>query len=185
LETGKKTRRTKMGWFNVLKGAYPSLQQIDKTLDVAAGESGIVRGSLIYQDGATFKLATATQSTDAGAYIFFALQAQTDLVAGMAGSVGQGVAGGVARITGLAVGMPAEFETSEFDISEAYAVGDLLTVGANGELVPHTAGKNVVAQVTKPVTTRWVNDAVAVTGYRTGANVSVISGRTMWIPIYG
>jgi len=171
-----------MGWFNVLKGAYPSLQQIDKTLNVASGQSGIVRGSLIYQDGVEFKLATATQSTASGAYIYIALMSQDDLVAGMAGTKGQGAPGGVARITGLAVGMPFEFESSEFAIGSTYAVGDILTCGNGGELVPHTTGKNAVAQVTKVVSTRWVNNAVAITGFRTGANLSIITARTMWIP---
>lgn len=174
-----------MGWFNVLKGAYPSLSQIDKTLDVAVGQSGIVRGSLIYQDGTTFKLATAAIKADASKYVFFALQGQNDLVAGMAGSIGQGFGGGTSRITGLAVGMPFEFETDQFKGDEAYAIGALLTAGNNGKLAPHTAGDNVIAQVTKTTFVRWVNDAVAVTGYRTGANVAVLSGRTMWIPVYG
>jgi hypothetical protein len=171
-----------MGWFNVLKGAYPSLQQIDKTLNVAAAQTGIVRGSLIYQDGTEFKLATATQATAAGAYVFFALMGQDDLVAGMAGTIGQGAPGGVARITGLAVGMPFEFESSEFDIGSTYAVGQVLTCGAGGELVAHTTGDNAVAQVTKVVSTRWVNNAVAVTGFRTGANLSILTARTVWIP---
>jgi len=173
-----------MGWFKALKGAYPSLMQIDKTLDVAVGQSGIVRGSLIYQDGTTFKLATAAIKADASKYVFFALQGQDDLVAGMAGTIGQGFAGGTARITGLAVGMPFEFETDQF-ASGVYAIGDLLTTGNNGKLAAHTAGDNVVAQVTKTAFVRWVNDAVAVTGFRTGANVAVLSGRTMWIPTYG
>lgn len=174
-----------MGWFNVIKGAYPSLMQIDKTLDVAVGQSGIVRGSLIYQDGATFKLATAAIKADPSKYVFFALQGQNDLVAGMAGSIGQGFAGGTARVTGLAVGMPLEFETDQYKSDEAYVIGQLLSIGNGGKLAPHGAGDNVVAQVTKTAFVRWVNDAVAVTGYRTGANVSVLSGRTMWIPAFG
>lgn len=173
-----------MGWFNVLKGAYPSLQQIDKTHDVAPGQSGIVRGSLIYEDGTTFKLATAAIKQDASKYVFFALQGQDDLVAGMAGSVGQGVGGGTSRVTGLAIGMPFEFQTDQFKGDETYNVGDLLTTGNNGKLAPHANGDNVIAQVTKVPFVRWVNDAVAVTGFRTGANVAVLSGRTMWIPRY-
>ena len=172
-----------MGWFNVLKGAYPSLQQIDKSLMVAAGETGIVRGSLIYQSGTEFKLATATQATDATAYIYFALQGQDDLTAGMAGTRGQGVFGGYPKITGLAVGMPTEFETDQFNAGESYAIGDLLTCGASGKLTPHTTGDNCLAQVTKTVASRWVNDAVAVTGFRTGANVNVLTARTLWIPL--
>jgi hypothetical protein len=180
-----------MGWFNPIKGAYPSLQQISKTLPVAAGETGIVRGSAIYEDAGEWKLATASQDADATAYIHFALQAQDDLTAGMAGSLGQGPAGhwngsaivaGSARIAGLAVGQPFEFETDQFDIGEVYNAGTLLTVKAAGELKPHATGKNCVGQVTKTVTTRWVNNAVAVTGFRTGANVSVLTARTLWLP---
>ena len=171
-----------MGWFNVLKGAYPTLQQIDKTLMVAAGETGIVRGSLVYQSGSEFKLATASQDADVSAYIYFALMGQDDLTAGMAGTRGQGVFGGRARITGLASGMPAEFETDQFDAGQTYAIGDLLKPAAAGKLTLHSTGKNCVAQVTKLVASRWVNDAVAVTGYRTGANVNVLTARTLWIP---
>ena len=174
-----------MGWFNVLKGAYPSLQQIDKTLNVAAGQTGIVRGGCIYQSSATeFSLATGTQATDPLAYILFCLVGQDDLVAGMAGTRGQGASNGVARITGLAVGMPLEFETSEFDSTDQYTIGELLTVGAAGKLVAHTPGDNVIAQVTKTASTRWVNDAVAVTGFRTGANMTIITARTLWLPCY-
>jgi hypothetical protein len=173
-----------MGWFNVLKGAYPSLQQIDKTLNVAAQQSGIVRGSCIYQSSATeFSLATVTQATDEEAYIYFCLVAQDDLVAGMAGSKGQGAPNGVAKITGLAVGMPMEFETSEF-ITDTYHVGQLLSVANGGKLTAHGSGDNVVAQVTKTVATRWVNDAIAVTGFRTGANMAILTARTLWLPCY-
>ena len=174
-----------MGWFNVLKGAYPSLQQIDKTLNVAARQSGIVRGSLVYQSSATeFSLATATQATVATAYVFFALVGQDDLTAGMAGSRGQGAPNGVAKISGLACGMPFEFETSEFVSSVGYSVGQYMTVGNGGKLVAHGGGDNVVAQVTKVATNKWVNDAIAVTGFRTGANMTVLTCRSLWIPTY-
>lgn len=172
-----------MSWFSPLKGAYPSLQQIDKTLPVASGVTGIVRGSCIYEDNGNWRLAGVSQATDPTAYIHFALMAQTDLTAGMAGTIGTGIAGGVARVTGLAVGMPMEFETSEFDKTENYTVGRLLTVGAAGKLVPHDSGENCVAQVTKAARVCWVNDAIAVTGYRTGANVDVLTARTLWIPL--
>lgn len=172
-----------MAWFNVLKGAYPSLQQIDKVLNVAVGETGIVRGSLIYQDGSEWKLAGDSQQDDPAAYIHFALMSQTDLTAGMAGGVGQGVGGGTARVNGLAVGMPFEFETDQFDTAAQYTVGQLLTVADGGILAAHSTGLNVVAQVTKAVTTRWVNSAIAVTGWRLGANVAVLTARTLWLPL--
>jgi len=172
-----------MAFFNVLKGAYPTLQQIDLTLPVAAGQSGIVRGSLVYQDGTEFKLAGAAQATVAAVYLHFCLMAQTDLTAGMAGSRGQGSASGQAVITGLAPAMPLQFETDQFNTAITYTVGMLLTVGASGKLTQHTTGDHCVAQVTAVVTSRWVNNAVAVTGFRTGANVSVLRARTLWHPL--
>jgi hypothetical protein len=176
-----------MSWFSVLKGAYPSLQQIDKTLPVASGTTGIVRGSLIYESNGTWLLATATQVATVTAYIHFALMAQTDLTAGMAGSVGAGAPNtiaypAVAKVTGLAVGMPMEFETSEFVKTAVYTVGQLLAVANGGKLTAHNSGNNCIAQVTKASRVRWVNDAIAVTGYRTGANVDVLTARTLWIP---
>jgi hypothetical protein len=172
-----------MGWFNVLKGAYPSLQQIDLTLDMAANETGIERGSLIYQVGTTFKLMTGTQATDPTAYALFALMGQEDLTAGMAGTIGQGAPGGVPRLTGLAVGMPFVFETDQFDSQINYTVGMLLTCGTAGKLTMHNSGQNCIAQVTKVVTARWVNDAIAITGWRTGALRNVLTARTLWIPM--
>jgi len=175
-----------MGWFNVLKGAYPSLQQIDRPLDVAAGEAGIVRGSCIYIDtNNNYKLATAAVDDTPGAYIFWCLPmgGQEDFQAGMAGTIGQGPAGGVAKINGLACGMPFEFETDQYDTTQVYAIGDLLMPGALGKVTLHTSGKNCIGQVTQTVRTRWANDAIAVTGRRTGANVNVLTARSMWLPV--
>lgn len=172
-----------MAWFNVLKGAYPSLQQIDKTLSVGSRVTGIVRGTLIYETTAgAWALCDNTVQNDPTAYPFFALMGQNDLTAGMAGSVGQGLAGGVARVTGLAVGMPMEFETDQFDNSTGYLPGDLLMPIAAGRLGKHTTTNNCVAQVTKGTVNKWVNDAVAVTGWRTGALRSILTARTLWIP---
>lgn len=187
-----------MGWFSPIKGQYPSLAQIDKTLNVGAGETGITRGSLIYVDpGASpqggegvFRIANATQATDATADLFVALQGQDDFVAGMAGTIGQGPATdenevpGTARITGLSVRMPLEFQTDQY--AGNLGVGDYLTVGVDddveGLFVAHTAGDNVIAQVTAAPFERWVNDAVAVEGRRTGAAVTVIQARFVWVP---
>ena len=176
-----------MAWFSVIKGAYPSLQQIDKTLNVGARETDIVRGSVVKTVagivGEEFVLAAAADATDPTAYVYFALVGQDDFTAGMAGTIGQGPAGGVARITALAVGMPMEFQTDQYDSGNGtYAVGTLLTVADGGLLGEHSTGDNAVAQVTVAPFERWVNDAVAVPGRRTGARVSVIQARTMWVP---
>ena len=178
-----------MGWFTVIKGAYPSLSQIDRTLPVGSSETSIQRGSIIYEDnsntnlGPQFRLAGAAQASDPHAYLFFALVDQTDFEAGMAGTIGQGPAGGVAKITGLAIGQPLEVQTDQFNMNGGLQVGDLVTVGDGGVVIPHTAGQNCLGQITKSPFSRWVNDAVAVAGRRTGANVAVVNLRTMWVPL--
>ena len=177
-----------MGWSSVIKGAYPGLEQIDRCLPVGSDETDIQRGSLVYEDdsdgtlGPQFRLAGVTQATDPRAYIYFSLVDQTNFQAGMAGTVGQGPANGVAKITGLAVGMPMEVQTDQFDANVGLSAGDLLAPGAGGLVTAHAAGQNCVGQVTKAPFSRWVNDAVAVVDRRTGANVEVVNLRTMWLP---
>lgn len=196
-----------MGLFNVIKGAYPSLQQIDRTLSVKAADPGaplmeaIVRGSAMVEDTGTtpptFRLALAADAGSVsgdvitpGKFVYFCLMDQTDLVAAMAGTIGQGVGGGQAKVTGLACSMPMECETDQFVGSPT--VGTFLTLagtalnadGNGGKLVAVTAaaGNTAYGQVTQGVTTRWANDAVAVAGWRTGNKVNVIRFRAMYIP---
>lgn len=177
-----------MAWFNVLKGSYPSLQQIDQVLPVGSSETGLVRGTLMYVDieglVPVYKVAQAADAIDVTKYLYFSLIPQDDFTAGMAGTIGQGVAGGVAKVNGLAVGMPMEFETSEY-VADTYDVGALLTVANLGKLTKLTLtshGQNCVAQVTRPVASKWVNNAIAITGRRTGANINVLTARTLWVP---
>lgn len=178
-----------MGWFKVVKGAYPGLEQVDRTLPVGSSETGIQRGSLIYEDntnavtGPVFRLAGAAQAAAAEAYLFFSLIDQTNLTAGMAGTVGQGVPGGAAKVTGLAIGMPLEIQTDQYDTGVGLAAGDLVTVGAGGLITAHATGQNCIGQVTVKPGSRYVNDAVLVPGYSTGANVSCVRIRTMWVPL--
>lgn len=205
-----------MAWFSPLKGAFPSLQQIDKTLSVDSAQQvdtdKIVRGSLVYVTaGNAFKLAGDDQKTDPTALIYFALQGQDDFQAGMAGSIGQGpdgvwdgtfdeyglgnIVAGAARITALACTMPLEFQTDQFDadtITGQTPIGTMLTCGegtcagvANkgGLLVAQASGENVCGQLTAAPFERWVNDAVAVVGRRTGAMATVINVRTLWLPL--
>lgn len=177
-----------MGWFKTIKGASPSLAQIDKTLSVGVGEEGIVRGTLLridssyeQENGGVFRMAQAADATDPATMIYIALVGQDDYQAGMAGTIGQGVAGGVARITGLSAVMPQEFETDQFDGD--LAVGTKLTCGDDGKLVAAVAGDCVVAIVTKANSTRWVNDAQVPGVNRTGAPVEVIQAATAWVGV--
>lgn len=165
-------------YFNVLKGAYLSLQAVDKVLPTA--DTGIERGSAIVESNGAWIRAHAS-SSDPAEYVHFALQNYTDKVAGMAGSRGQGLPGGRPVITGFAVGNPCEFQTDMF-VAGTYTVGQLLMVADTGKLGAHTTGKNCVAQVTAIPANKYVNDAVLVTGFSTGNYLSVITARTLWVP---
>jgi len=190
-----------MGWFKTVKGDSPSLAQIDMTLSVGVGEEGIVRGTLLRVDssyntagGGVFRAAQAVDAADPATYIYFALVGQDDYQAGMAGSIGQGVAtqstadlpneaagAGAARITGLAVGQPEAFETDQFTgVDGLFPVGTKLTCGDDGKLVPATAGDCVIATVTVAPFYRWVNDAAVDGVNRTGGQVKVLQALTTW-----
>jgi hypothetical protein len=181
--------------FNVIKGQFPSLSQIDKTLPVGSDEVGIVDGTVLVVDASgavpVFRAATDADATDPKAYPYFCKTAQDDFTAGMAGTIGQGATANedgsapYAVVTALAVGMSMEFETDQYKVGEGvdYPVGTLLTVADGGLLAPFTAGTaNLVAEVTKALAQKWVNNAEAIVGRRTGANVDVLTARTMWVP---
>jgi len=187
-----------MGWFSPIKGHYPSLGQIDKTLPVASGDSNknIERGMIIEMaadavnaDGA-FKV--AADATNA-ALLYIALQDYNDAQAGMAGTTGfdgasaakTGVTAGVPTITGLSMSMEGEYETDRFTGLADAAVGTKLTV-ANGLLKVASGNDTVVGYLTGKPASRWVNNAIAkpegVTNpklaTRQGKNVTVIRFRT-------
>lgn len=184
-------------WFSPIKGVYPGLAQIDRTLPVGADETDIVRGSIVYVDenggDPVFRLADVAQASDAEADLHIVLVGQDDFQAGMAGSIGQGQSPDTlyadnpsrAVITALSFHMPMEFQTDEWETTGYdgnYNVGTLLTVGAGGKLTPREDTTEVtLAQVTKFPFVRWVNNAVAIPGRRTGANVTVLQARTMYV----
>lgn len=176
-----------MGWFSPVKGSYPSLAQVDKTLPIAAGSAKIERGTIVAlaqgddpkSDG-VFKVADATDTV-----LYVSLQDDTDPTAGFAGSAFD-PKGGVPAITGIDLAQDGEYETSVFAAGD-YVVGDKLYV-ADGQLTKTGSGK-VVGIVTRAPATRWVNDAIAVPdqsngktdprlALRTGARLSVLRFKT-------
>lgn len=173
-------------FLNVLKGAHPGLQQVDLALPIAAGQTGIERGSFLKVNSSRqFEKAV---SGDAGAdtFLYIALQDQDDLTAGMAGDVGQGAVSasdGEPVINALSIVPSMQIETDAFDSSWTPSVGQFAMIGNNG-LINHTGTAAVVAKVDAGISSRWVNNAVAVTGYRTGNNVDVITVTTLYIPSY-
>ena len=170
---------------NVIKGPYPSLIQISKDLPLSDAETiAIERGTLLYETSDNeWRVATASQAgtaTAPGAFVYFSLMADTDLVAGMAGGVP--TTGGSPKLSALACQPTQEIETDMIDTAQNYTVGSFCAAGANGKLVPHTNHATALLQVTKGKYVRWVNNAPAVVGWRTGNNVTVVRGRTMYIP---
>jgi hypothetical protein len=196
-----------MGWFSPIKGHYPSLGQIDKTLPVATGgaNTAIERGMIITITTGTnadgeFKIADGTDANANFALFYIALQDYADAQAGMAGTTGfdegkkaisegiiniPAVEPGVPTITGLSLSMEGEYETDQYDEGlEGKPVGTPLTVSAAGKLADGTgkADEKVIGYLTGVVSTRWVNNALAkgtpCKPVRQGKNVSVIRFRT-------
>lgn len=192
-----------MGWFSPIKGHYPSLGQIDKTLPVAEGATTIQRGMIVkVESDATnsegkFMVPNAIAEGD---LLYIALQDYDDAQAGMAGTVGfdasvtnhpvekMNAVAGVPTITGLSLDMEGEYETDQFAKAllddEDAKVGMALTV-KNGLLAKATDGAVVVGYLTDKLYSRWVNNAAAKavgTGrrdvVRQGANVTCIRFRT-------
>ena len=188
-----------MGWFSPVKGSYPSLEQVDKTLPVDGDNvSTIERGMILAlssKDGSTLAEAADGVFKIAGPkdnLLYVALQDYGDPTAGFAGTAfagGASTALGVPHITGLSLDQDGEFETSEFDTTKSYKVGDPLYV-QDGLLTTEGSNDGVVAgYVTRGMTSRWVNNAIAVPdqkkgktdprlAVRTGAQLSVIRFRT-------
>jgi len=183
-------------YLNVLKPltGYASMGQMDKSAPLAASPGGTVeRGSLLKLDNGEFKLANAPGSTTTmGDFVYIALMGGSDYTALMAGNGGTGsvpVASAQPIITGLAISPTLEIETDMYADAAAASVGALLTVGdganstAAGKFCRHlNTGETVLGQVIKAAAAKWVNNAAAVTGWRTGNTINVITIRTMFVP---
>ena len=187
-----------MGWFSPIKGHYPSLGQIDKTLPVKSGVTGIERGMVVAMEADSVSkegVFALPENVTADSLLYIALQDFDDAQAGMAGTVPfdgadpsyTGVTPNVPTITGLSLDQEGEYETDQFDpngISENDPIGTKLTV-VNGKFTKATGGAVVVAYLTGAPAYRWINNAAAkAVGngrrdvVRQGAQVSVIRFRT-------
>lgn len=176
-----------MGWFSPVKGHYPSLSQVDKTLPVKAGVSTITRGTIVTlkadPDGNSNEgVWDIAQEGDKLLYVAF--QDYTDPTAGFAGTAFD-PKGGVPCITALALDQEGEYETTEYDTSKTYVAGAPLKVVA-GKLTLAESEDEAVGYVARPATERWINNAIAVPtngtdqrlAVRTGANKFVLRFRT-------
>lgn len=170
-----------MGWFSPVKGSYPSLAQVDKTLPVKEGVKAIQRGTIVAlkSDDAgnsaegVWDVATATDKL-----LYVSLQDYTDPTAGFAGTAFD-PKGGVPRITGIDLAQDGEYETSVFDTSKTYTVGEAL-YAVDGVLTnAGSEGDYVVGYVTAPSTSRWVNNAIAVPADGTDPRLAIRTGATL------
>lgn len=173
-----------MGWFSPLKGAYPSLGQVDKTLPVASNQlSTIKRGMILtIQASADEKRPEGewVLATDTSKVFYVALQDYTDPTAAFAGTGFSPTEGGVPVITAIDLAQDGEYETSEF-AEGAYAVGDPLTVDGNGKITKNTdtSTKAVIGYVTQAPANRWVNNAIATPAGQTDQRLATRTGATM------
>ena len=89
------------------------------------------------------------------------------------------------RITAISVVQPAEYQTTAFDATKSYYVGQPLTINDDGKLTPFTTGNNIVGYVTAEPFVRWINDlGASIDGARiSGGNAKVINFSTAWIPV--
>lgn len=169
-----------MGWFNVVKGGYPTIDMpvADHPIEDSAAGRAIVRGSIMTLASNTWRVTTNSSDRANKSLFYFALQPATDLSAAMAGSIA------LPRLVGMPCNNPLEVETDQYDATGTYAIDTLLMAGDSGKVVNVTLGSGytVVGIVTQVPTARWVNDATAVSGYRTGNNVSVIRFRLLFAP---
>ena len=169
-----------MGWFNVVKGAYPVIDMVtlDRSIQDSAGGRAIVRGSSMALDANSWRVTTVSSDTTTKTPVYFALQAASDLSAQFAGSVA------LPKITGIPCNYPMEVETDQFDPAGTYTIGCGIGPGDAGKVINRAAGvgNTMIGFCTAVPYRRWINDAVAVPGYRTGNNVNVIRFMTCFIP---
>ena len=180
-----------MGWFSPVKGSYPSLAQVDKTLPVSGDAKTLVRGMIVTlskdADGKpVWDLAGGDSAT-----FYVALQDYSDPTAGFAGTafVPNPTAENPARpaVTAIDLAQDGEYETSVFDQEAMYDIGDELTVKDGFLTKGGGSGEKAVGIVTAVPASRWINNAIAVPdsgnidarlAVRTGAREKVIRFKT-------
>ena len=178
-----------MAWFSPIKGGYPSLAQIDRTLPLDPNFVNCDRGMIlkVVDSNGVQAWTYADSAVPANGPLYVALQNKDDTQAGMAGLPAAGMgqpadtdysrnpdAGiplgggtyapsftGTIRVSGLALAQEGEYQTDVFSGADL-KVGDPPTV-SDGKLVKGdvTNYEQVVGFVTKAPFSRWVNDAKA------------------------
>lgn len=178
-----------MGWFSPVKGEYPGLAQVDKTLPVDGSVTELERGMLVAVakgDGKNGDEGVWKAAGPADKLVYVALSGLDDPTAGFAGTSFD-PKGGTPRVTGLDLAQDGEFETSVYE-NRTYEVGDPLYAKA-GVLTNDGSGSDspvVLGYVTMVPKARWINNAIAVPeggkdqrlAIRTGATKTVLRFKT-------
>jgi hypothetical protein len=165
------------GLLNILQSGQ-NLAQLNETKKVKATETGIVRGSLIVDDGGQWR---RTAAADAGAadspgpICFWSLQDQVQPDVDMADG-----------LTGIPCTYNMLLETDQISSGGTFPLGGYVAAGDDGKLADHADGQTAVGVVKKSVTTRWSNDRLADAtkggANRTGAPTDVIQIWTDYMP---
>ena len=173
-----------MGWFSPVKGSYPSLAQVDKTLPIG-GNFAVERGMIVAlgADSDGKPVWNMPAGTAADKILYVALTDSTDPTAGFAGTAFDPKGGGTPAITAIDLAQDGEYETSVFDLSKTYQIGDEIMAGADGKITKGSG--TTIGYVTAVPTSRWINNAVAFPkdadrrlAARTGAREKVLRFKT-------
>ena len=168
-----------MGHFNVIKGQYPSLSQLEETLLIKARETGIVRGTALVKDANTWRRGLTadggTLTYGPGPVVYFALQAQEDPDVTMS-----------KKITALPCLAPIRVETDQYDGTVvAGSEGKFLQVKNTGVVGLAVDYATACGIVTSAPTNRWSNNAGPYAGFpspRLGERISVITFWCVYVP---
>jgi len=169
------------GHFNVLhagSGGMLTTSQDNASHAVKANQTGIVRGSVLMVDTTEGAWVLATDNVESrgdantpGPILYFALNDQGEPDVRMSGV-----------LTALPCTASFPFETDQLDTDETWALGTYASAGAEGKLVPHTAGYTAVAVMIKAPFNRWINDKLHATELKTGGIGTVAHFRAIFQP---
>jgi len=175
-----------MGWFSPVKGSYPSLAQVDKTLPLVSDVDYLERGMVVELSKDADGNPVWDVSENGSGIVYVALTDLNDPTAGFAGTSFD-PKGGKPAITAIDLHQDGEYETDMID-GDGFEVGGYVGV-ADGMFIALASDSQSakVGVVTAAPKSRWINNAIATPpgekdrrlAYRTGARSKVIRFKTI------